>query len=301
MAMRRSVGAAILFSVHLISTFAVILRTTSSSLWANEYESTELSCLIESISTNNPRIEWKKITNGKPSYVYFEKHISRDLENRAYLKEPATLVITNVTRSDTAQYRCEVTAHLDQRTFDEVLIDLVVRVRPVGPRCGVPRAVPVGRPADLRCSEGEGFPKSRYHWFRNREEIPLDPRSNPRFFNSSYTLNRETGKLSFRVVWKEDSGEYHCVAKNEAGHAECAAQTMEVYEVSLVGKVLGALLLVGALLVVTLGFCYAYKGGYFVQRSEARDNYKASESKDPVDCITPEDEAGFRHKSSFII
>lgn len=42
-------------------------------------------------------------------------------------------------------------------------------------------------------------------------------------------------------------------------------------EVSLVGKVLGALLLVGALLVVTLGFCYAYKGGYFVQRSEARD------------------------------
>lgn len=49
------------------------------------------------------------------------------MANRAYLKEPATLVITNVTRSDTAQYRCEVTAHMDQRTFDEVLIDLVVR------------------------------------------------------------------------------------------------------------------------------------------------------------------------------
>lgn len=36
----------------------------------------ELSCLIESISTTNPRIEWKKITNEGPSYVYFDKKIS---------------------------------------------------------------------------------------------------------------------------------------------------------------------------------------------------------------------------------
>lgn len=36
----------------------------------------ELSCVIESISTTNPRIEWKKITNEGPSYVYFDKKIS---------------------------------------------------------------------------------------------------------------------------------------------------------------------------------------------------------------------------------
>lgn len=36
----------------------------------------ELTCLIESISTNNPRIEWKKIKNGVPSYVYFQNKIS---------------------------------------------------------------------------------------------------------------------------------------------------------------------------------------------------------------------------------
>lgn len=36
----------------------------------------ELSCLIDSISTTTPRIEWKKITNDGPSYVYFEKKIS---------------------------------------------------------------------------------------------------------------------------------------------------------------------------------------------------------------------------------
>lgn len=50
-----------------------------------------------------------------------------DLENRAVIREPATLLITNATRSDTAKYRCEVTAADDQKSFDEIVIDLVVR------------------------------------------------------------------------------------------------------------------------------------------------------------------------------
>lgn len=50
-----------------------------------------------------------------------------DLENRAVIKELSTLVITNATRDDTAKYRCEVTAADDQKSFDEIVIDLVVR------------------------------------------------------------------------------------------------------------------------------------------------------------------------------
>lgn len=43
------------------------------------------------------------------------------------IREPATLLITNATRSDTAKYRCEVTAADDQKSFDEIVINLVVR------------------------------------------------------------------------------------------------------------------------------------------------------------------------------
>lgn len=46
----------------------------------------ELTCLIESISTNNPRIEWKKIKNGVPSYVYFQNKISGKLLGHSFLK-----------------------------------------------------------------------------------------------------------------------------------------------------------------------------------------------------------------------
>ncbi|KAL4647476.1 junctional adhesion molecule C-like [Arapaima gigas] len=298
---RKASPTILLFFTVCFTTFAVILRTTNKTPWANEFNSIELSCLIESISTNNPRIEWKKIKNGEPSYVYFEKQISRELENRAYIKEPATLVITNLTRSDTAQYRCEVTAHMDHKTFDEVLIDLVVRVKPVVPRCSVPRAVPVGQSAELRCSEDEAFPRPQYQWFRNQEEIPQDPKSNPKFLNSSYTINHETGTLLFTGLRKEDSGQYHCVAENDAGYAECGPQTMEVYDVNIIGIVLGMLALAGALLVIMVGVCCAYRNGYFIRSREAGNNYKAPDSRDGLDYIKPEDEGGFRHKSSFVI
>lgn len=50
-----------------------------------------------------------------------------DLENRAEMSEPANLRILNVSRSDSAMYRCEVVAIEDHKPFDEILIRLTVR------------------------------------------------------------------------------------------------------------------------------------------------------------------------------
>lgn len=106
---------------HVPSSLGVILRTTDKTVWANEFEckllenhssllfnqsmffflffflrlsrsvfsftAIELTCLIESISTNNPRIEWKKIKNGIPSYVYFQNKIAgKPLGNSLFWK-----------------------------------------------------------------------------------------------------------------------------------------------------------------------------------------------------------------------
>ena len=72
-------------------------------------------------------------------------------------------------------------------------------VKPVTPKCSLPKSVPVGKAAELGCVEDEGFPKSQYQWFHNNEEIPDDPKTSPKFFNSSYVLNSETGTLV--CVW----------------------------------------------------------------------------------------------------
>ncbi|KAI3374000.1 hypothetical protein L3Q82_021991 [Scortum barcoo] len=277
------------------SVLAVVLTTNNQSPWTDEFDKIELSCLIESISTTNPRIEWKKITNDGPSYVYFDKKISGDLENRAVIREPATLLITNATRSDTARYRCEVTAADDQKSFDEIVIDLVVRVKPVVPKCSVPKSVPFGKSAQLTCVEEEGFPKSQYQWFMNREEIPDDPKTSLKFFNSSYTLNAETGtlvsaSLMFIAVRKEDAGNYFCRAKNDAGYAECPAQKMEVYDINIVGIVLGVLVVVIVLLCITAGICCAYKRGFFSSQKQTGNNYKVPAKGDGVDYVRTEDE-----------
>ncbi|XP_053703712.1 junctional adhesion molecule 3B-like [Synchiropus splendidus] len=291
-----------LLSTHCyFSVFAVVLTTDNDSPWTDEFDKIELSCLIDSISTPNPRIEWKKIKNGGPSYVYFDKKISGDLENRAVIREPATLVITNATRSDTAKYRCEVTAADDQKSVDEIVINLTVRVKPVTPKCSVPKSVPVGKSAELSCVEEEGFPKSQYQWFKGREEIPDDPKTSPKFFNSSYTLNAETGTLKFIAVRKEDAGEYFCRAKNHAGAAECPHQMMEVYDIDIVGIVLGVLVVVVVLLCITVGICCAYKRGYFASQKQTGNNYKVPSKGDGVDYVRTDDEGDFRHKSSFVI
>ncbi|XP_064207135.1 junctional adhesion molecule 3B [Anguilla rostrata] len=302
MAITRLAGFLVLLSTHCyITTLAVILKSANKSPWANEFESIELSCLIESITTSNPRIEWKKIKNGELSYVYFEKKISGDLENRAKIREPATLVIFNTTRSDTAQYRCEVTAPYDPKSFDEILIDLVVRVKPVVPRCSVPKSVPVGKAAELRCVEDEGFPRSKYQWFRNKEEIPEDPKSSPKFFNSTYTLNINSGTLVRSAVRKRNAG--YRKARNGGRPCILSPVMMRVWvnDINVAGIILGVLVVVVVLLCITVGICCAYKRGYFASQKQTGNNYKAPAKGDGVDYDRPEDEGDFRHKSSFVI
>lgn len=70
-----------------------------------------------------------------------------------------------------------------------------VAVKPVMPRCSVPEAVTVGSSPELRCIENEGFPQSLYQWFKNNEELPEDPKTSSKFYNSTYTMNTETGSL----------------------------------------------------------------------------------------------------------
>lgn len=68
-------------------------------------------------------------------------------------------------------------------------------VKPVVPRCSVPEAVTVGTSTELRCLENEGFPAPQYRWFHNDEELPQDSKTSPKFVNSSYSINPDTGGL----------------------------------------------------------------------------------------------------------
>ncbi|KAL7981545.1 hypothetical protein Chor_005633 [Crotalus horridus] len=186
----------------------------------------------------------------------------------AELSSRTSLTIYNVTRADKGIYRCEVVAPDDANLGAEININLTIHVKPVAPKCRVPPSVPVGKPATLYCQEKEGFPEPNYSWYRNDETLPLDSKASTKFQNSSFTVNPKTGTLAFAEVQKGDSGRYSCRAKNVVGEAWCEGIEMEVYDLNVVGIVIGVLVVLVVLSLTTVGICCAYRNGFFVHNKQ---------------------------------
>ncbi|KAJ8788271.1 hypothetical protein J1605_022565 [Eschrichtius robustus] len=213
-----------------------------------------------------------------------------------------------------------------------------VPLKPVPPVCRVPRAVPVGKAATLTCQEGEGYPRPHYSWYRHDVPLPTDSRANPRFRNSSFLSNPDTGTLVFSAIHKEDSGQYYCIASNDAGSARCEEQDMEVsvtplrghtgstrvrweearthqraavglttrvlsssYDLNIGGIIGGVLVVLTVLALITVGICCAYRRGYFINNKQNGERYKNPGKPDGVNDIRTDEEGDFRHKSSFVI
>ncbi|XP_049634258.1 junctional adhesion molecule C isoform X2 [Suncus etruscus] len=279
---------------------AVNLKSSNRNPVVPEFESVDLSCIITDSQTNDPRIEWKKIQDGQTTYVFFDNKIQGDLTGRAELLGKTSLRILNVTRKDSAIYRCEVVARNDRKEIDEMVIELTVQVKPVTPVCRVPKAVPVGKAATLHCHEGEGYPRPNYSWYHNHVPMPTDSRANPRFRNSSFLLNPDTGTLVFSSVHKDDSGQYYCIASNDAGSARCDEQNMEVYDLNIGGIIGGVLVVLAVLGLITAGICCAYRRGHCIHQQHSH-SYKGPGRPDGVNYIRTDEEGDFRHKSSFVI
>uniref|UniRef100_A0A8C4R907 Junctional adhesion molecule 3 n=1 Tax=Eptatretus burgeri TaxID=7764 RepID=A0A8C4R907_EPTBU len=232
-----------------------------------------------------------------------------DLWGRADISDPvwnddASITIRNATRLDSAKYRCEVSAQKDPKPLDEVEITLVVQVKPAIPRCEVPASVSTGQSVELHCQESEAFPRAAYSWFRDGEELPIEPHTHKKFINSSYRFDEETGSLTFSSIQLFDSGLYHCVAWNPAGKAQCLAQSMIVSDLN-VGAIVTAVIVVVLLLsLCTIGVWWAHKMGYFKKKSTASRYHFSERSQQSEIYSKPKespDEGEFRHKSSFVI
>ncbi|XP_040288217.1 junctional adhesion molecule C [Bufo bufo] len=295
-------GVVVLLLLQGCTVMTVDLYSSNTNPEVQEFQRVELSCVIKQTNTGNPRIEWKKINNTGTSYVYFDGVIQGDLKDRAEIKGSSSLVISNTKRTDNGKYRCEVAAADDLKRFAEITITLTVTVKPVIPQCRVPKSVPVGKSAALYCQEKEGYPSSVYRWYRNGDALPVDSKTNPKFLNSSFTVNTNTGTLMFAAVNKGDMGQYYCSATNAAGSAWCESQLLEVYDLNIGGIVGGILVVIVVLVLITVGICCAYRKGYFTNNSRPNGQSHKNPSKtDGVNYLRTSDEGDFRHKSSFVI
>uniref|UniRef100_A0A8C6XIE3 Junctional adhesion molecule 3 n=1 Tax=Naja naja TaxID=35670 RepID=A0A8C6XIE3_NAJNA len=233
---------------------ARLLPEKTSWNWRFALEA-ELSCIIATTKTANPRIEWKKIGSQGTTYVYFDGKVQGEWANRVQLSSRTSLTIYNVTRADKGIYRCEVVAPDDANLVAEINVNLTVHVKPVAPKCRVPSSVPVGKPATLYCQEQEGFPEPTYSWYRNDETLPPNSKASTKFQNSSFTVNPKTGML----------------VRNGGMSSDIPFPSAD--DLNIVGIVIGVLVVLVVLSLTTVGICCAYRNGFFLHNKQNGNRY----------------------------
>uniref|UniRef100_A0ABI7YJP7 Junctional adhesion molecule A n=1 Tax=Felis catus TaxID=9685 RepID=A0ABI7YJP7_FELCA len=202
----------------------------------------------------------------------------------------------SVTRKDTGTYTCMVSDD-GGNTYGEVSVQLTVLVPPSKPTVHIPSSATIGSRAVLTCSEKDGSPPSEYYWFKDGVRMPLEPKGNRAFSNSSYSLNEKTGELVFDPVSAWDTGEYTCEAQNGYGMPmRSEAVRMEAAELNvggIVAAVLVTLILLGFLI---LGIWFAYRRGYFDRTKKGTSSKKVIYSQPAA-----RSEGEFRQTSSFLV
>ncbi|KAB0386434.1 hypothetical protein FD755_001390 [Muntiacus reevesi] len=253
----------------------------------------KLSCSYSGFSS--PRVEWKFTHGDIRGLVCYNNKITASYENRVTFSDSG-ITFHSVTRKDTGMYTCMVSDE-GGNTYGEVTVQLIVLVPPSKPTISVPSSVTIGTRAVLTCSEKDGSPPSEYKWFKDGVEMPVEPKSNRAFSNSSYTLNPKTGELTFDPVSASDTGDFTCEAQN-GYESPMRSDTVHMDAVELnvggiVAAVLVTLILLGALI---FGIWFTYSRGYFDRAKKGTSSKKVIYSQPSA-----RSEGEFRQTSSFLV
>ncbi|XP_071994692.1 junctional adhesion molecule B [Engystomops pustulosus] len=266
---------------------AVVVESENYNVEALEFREAILTCKYQLEKNQAARLEWKKVDlNGEVSFVFFNNSLAADLQKRAEMMG-SSIWFRNLSRGDSGQYRCEVSAPLDRKNFQEIIINLAVLVAPSIPACDIPSSAMSGSAVELKCREKEGNPASEYKWFKNGLAIELSAKA----VNASYKVDKTTGTLHFNTVTKEDTGEYYCEANNKIGKPQrCPAKRMQVDDLNLAGIIAAVVIVSMVIVFCSCGICYAQRRGYFSGRKSKKEPNAATQA-----------ENDFKHTKSFVI
>ncbi|XP_070639315.1 junctional adhesion molecule A isoform X2 [Bos indicus] len=303
----------LLFTSMILCSLALgrgAVQTYEPVVRVPENNPAKLSCSYSGFSS--PRVEWKFTHGDIRGLVCYNNKITASYENRVTFSDTG-ITFHSVTRKDTGMYTCMVSDE-GGNTYGEVTVQLIVLVPPSKPTINVPSSVTIGTRAVLTCSERDGSPPSEYKWFKDGVEMPLEPKSNRAFSNSSYTLNQKTGELIFDPVSASDTGDFTCQAQNGyASPVKSDTVHMDAVELNvggIVAAVFVTLILLGALI---FGIWFAYSRGYFDRPHTGFPIFRchavfySADTHGPISCLsgakkgTSNKKGEFRQTSSFLV
>lgn len=278
--------------VVLTLTLCAVVLGDNSVQRVKEGATVELPCNYPP-SYQNPRVEWKFNSGQDTTLIYYNGALTVSYASRAQYY-PQGLQLRDVTRKDGGEYVCEVTDNSSGKpAYTEIRTQLVVLVPPSVPVAQVPTSVTIGRSATLQCVESDGSPRPTFTWYKNKVQMPQDPKTSPTFQNATYILDPTTGELTFNPVTQWDSGEYYCEATNDQGRQVSGAVAMETYEKNVGGIVAAVILVLIILGLIGFGLWFAYSRGYIGKKTNKKVIYsQPSENRS---------DKNFQQTSSFVV
>ncbi|XP_058646502.1 junctional adhesion molecule 2A isoform X2 [Onychostoma macrolepis] len=278
-------SVALLILIQSAPVVPVTVTSRSPGVEVHEFSDAELSCEFRTETDKNPRIEWKKIDKDV-SFVYYDGSFVGSFQGRAEIKG-ATVRLRRVTQTDAGKYRCEVSAPQDTVTLGETNVTLTVLVPPHTPSCDVPSSALTGSLVQLRCRDRHSIPAAVYTWYKDNSALPILQA------NATYTINENTGVLTFQKVSRADTGQYHCEARNGVGPGKsCLGTRMQIDDLNVAAVVSGVVLLALLLFLCAFGGFYAHRHGLFSRHRGSQNSGYSHPPKEPQD---------FKHTQSFML
>ncbi|XP_028840638.1 CXADR-like membrane protein [Denticeps clupeoides] len=202
-------------------------------------------------------IEWLLVKpNAKQNVVitYFAGQVFDPNEEDAgrvsfaadYLRGDASLLISDLSLTDTGEYTCKVK---NGGKYHWSTVNLIVLVKPSKPRCLMEGRLLEGSDVKMSCKSSDGSDPILYKWERVLDKAKYGGKLPPLALID--LKNPEI--VTLKNLTKESAGVYKCTASNDVGEESCIVE-VKLHYVHGMGVVAGAVVGVsfGVLLIVLI-------------------------------------------------
>uniref|UniRef100_A0A7N6FI13 Ig-like domain-containing protein n=1 Tax=Anabas testudineus TaxID=64144 RepID=A0A7N6FI13_ANATE len=150
-----------------------------------------------------------------------------------YLKGDASLLISDLSLTDSGEYSCKVKTGAQ---YHWSTISLIVLVKPSKPRCWMEGKLLEGGDVKMSCKSADGSDPIHYKWERVLDRGKFVSKLPPLALID--LKNPET--VTLRNLTKDSTGVYKCTARNDGGEESCTVE-VKMHYVRGMGMVAGAL------------------------------------------------------------
>uniref|UniRef100_A0A672FIY5 Ig-like domain-containing protein n=1 Tax=Salarias fasciatus TaxID=181472 RepID=A0A672FIY5_SALFA len=149
-----------------------------------------------------------------------------------YLKGDASLLISDLSLTDSGEYSCKVKTGAQ---YHWSTVSLVVLVKPSKPRCWMEGKLLEGGDVKMSCKSADGSDPIHYKWERVLDKgkyfgkLPQLTKISWKIYYIHYIYLKNPEIMTLKNLTQENTGIYKCTATNDVGQESCTVEVKIVF------------------------------------------------------------------------